>query len=99
MSAAPASNATINFHGTAATAYRQNLCFHKNAFGLAMIPLPKPKSVAFAATASRNGYAATVYKDFDINTREEVIRIDILAAVKTLYPELATRFTAEIQSA
>ena len=99
VTAAPSSSATINFHGTASTAYRQNLCFHQNAFGLAMIPLPKPKSVAFAATASRKGYSASVYKDFDINTREEVIRIDILAATKTLYPDLATRFTAEIESA
>lgn len=99
VNAAPASSATINFHGTASTAYRQNLSFHKNAFGLAMIPLPKPQSVAFAATASRKGYAASVYRDFDINTREEVIRVDILAATKALYPDLATRFTAEIQSA
>jgi hypothetical protein len=32
-----------------------------------------------------------VLKDYDIDLDEEVIRLDILYGVKTIYPELAVR--------
>lgn len=91
VSAAPASNATITVKGTADTAYRQNLVFHKNAFALAMVQLKKPEGVAFSAVETFDGYSCSVTKAYDQTNREETIRIDILAAVKAIDPRLATR--------
>lgn len=85
VSAAPADNAGINLAGS----HVANLAFHKNAFGLVTVPLELPDGASFKARESHNGYSVRVVKDYDIDTDEDVIRLDILYGVKTLYPELA----------
>jgi len=37
------------------------------------------------------GLSIRVVKQFDITNDKEVIRLDVLSGVKTLYPELAVR--------
>lgn len=91
VSAAPADNAAITPLGSAATAYRQNLTFHKNAFALVMCPLVMPDDNVFKARESKNGYSIRVIKWYDGTNDYEAIRLDILYGVKTLYPDLATR--------
>lgn len=85
VSAAPADNAPLNLAG----GHVANLAFHKNAFGLVTVPLELPDGAAFKARESHNGYSVRVVKDYDIDTDMDVIRLDILYGVKTLYPELA----------
>lgn len=85
VSAAPADNAPLNLAGS----HVANLAFHKNAFGLVTVPLELPDGAAFKARESHNGYSVRVVKDYDIDTDMDVIRLDILYGVKTLYPELA----------
>ena len=70
--------------------YPQNLAFHRNAFALCMVPLEVPDGV-WSATASEDGYSCRVVKDYDIDVDSEIIRLDILYGVKTIYPELAVR--------
>jgi hypothetical protein len=46
-------HAAITGVGTASTAYRQNLVFHKNAFALAMVPLISPPGATSGHRVSR----------------------------------------------
>lgn len=85
VSAAPADNAAITLAGS----HVANLAFHKNAFGLVTVPLELPDGAAFKARESANGFSVRVVKDYDIDTDDDIIRLDILYGVKTLYPELA----------
>jgi P22 coat protein - gene protein 5 len=91
VSAAPADNAALTFRGTAATAYPQNLAFHKNAFALVTVPLEMPDGVSFKARESYKGLSMRVIKDYDITNDVEIIRLDILYGRKAIYPDLAAR--------
>ncbi len=91
VDAAPAENAAITVLGTEATAYPQNLGFHKNAFALVTVPLEMPDGAAFKARESHNGLSVRVVKDYDIDADEDIIRMDILYGKKAIYPDLAAR--------
>lgn len=93
VSAAPADNAAITVLGTASTAYPQNLTFHKNAFALVTVPLEMPDGAAFKARETSDGLSVRVVKDYDIDSDEDVIRVDILYGWKAIYPDLACRLT------
>lgn len=90
VTASPADNAAITVVGTASTGYPMNLGFHKNAFGLVTVPLEMPAGV-WGARESYNQLSLRVVKDYDIDNDIEIIRVDIMYGVKTLYPELACR--------
>jgi hypothetical protein len=91
VNAAPADNSAITVFGTSATAYPQNLGFHKNAFALVTVPLEMPDGAAFKARESHNGLSVRVVKDYDIDTDNDVIRLDILYGTKSIFPDLASR--------
>lgn len=86
VDAAPADNAAIT---RVSSNFAANLAFHKNAFGLVTCPLEEPDGAAWAKRQSHNGLSVRVVKDYDIDSDDEIIRIDILYGVKALYPELA----------
>jgi len=89
----PAGGAVVDIIGHENEPYPQNLAFHKNAFALIFVPLEMPDGAAFKAreTDPDSGLSIRVIKDYDIDVDDEVIRLDILYGVKTLYPELACR--------
>lgn len=92
VSALPAEDALVTFVGTEATEYPQNLIFHPNAFGLVTLPLAMPANTWGARiTDKQMGMSIRVVKAYDIDADEEIIRLDILYGVTTLYPELACR--------
>ena len=94
VSAVPADNAAITvITGTASTAYPQNLVFHENAFALVMADLDMPDGAAFKARESADNLSVRVVKQYDIDLDRDIIRLDILFGVKTIYPELAVRLT------
>lgn len=96
VTAGPADNAAIQVvTGTASTSYAQNLCFHKNAFALVWAPLELPDGAAFKSmeTDPDSGMSIRVVKQYDIDNDKDIIRMDILYGVKTIYPELAVRLT------
>lgn len=95
MDAFPQDGAIMTFTGTEGTAYAQNLVFHPNAFALVTMPLAMPAGVWGArVTDKQMGISIRVIKDYNILEDEEIIRLDILYGVRTLYPELACRITA-----
>lgn len=91
VDAAPADNAAITVNGTASTAYPQNVGFHKNAFALVTVPLEMPDGASFKARESHNGLSLRVVKDYDIDTDDDIIRIDALYGWDAIYPDLACR--------
>jgi hypothetical protein len=86
----PAAGAAVTVLGTQGEPYPENLAFHKNAFALVMVPLEMPSNT-WGARESHGGFSIRVVKDYDIDLDDDVIRMDILYGVKTLYPELACR--------
>jgi len=86
----PAAAATVTMLGNEGSLYPQNLAFHKNAFALVMVPLPKPADT-WGSTVSDEGFSIRIVKDYDISADEEICRMDVLYGVKTVYPELAVR--------
>ena len=93
VTAAPANNAVITPLGTEATGYTQNMAFHRNAFALVTVPLEMPDGVSFKARETHKGLSMRVVKAYDIVNDDDIIRLDILYGVKTLYNDLATRLS------
>lgn len=100
VTALPLDNAAITINPTtqdgttdaaATTAFVQNLAFHRHALALVTVPLELPDSCNFKARADWRGYSLRVVKDYDIDTDEEIIRLDTLFGVKAIYPELGCR--------
>ena len=86
----PVTMSKVWVEGITQRQHPQNLAFHKNAFALVMVPLQVPDG-AWASTATEDGYSCRVVKDYDIDVDSEIIRLDVLYGVKTIYPELACR--------
>jgi hypothetical protein len=85
-------NDVMAFVGSESTAYPQNLVFHPNAFALVTVPLEMPANVWGARETDTDvGISIRVIKQYDITNDLEIIRLDILYGVKTLYPELGCR--------
>jgi hypothetical protein len=93
VSTVPAGGSLAFFWEAPGASIPQNLAFHRNAFALCMVPLEKPDGVSFSSTVSDSGYSIRIVKDYDIDSDTEVIRLDILYGVKTIYPEMAVRIT------
>ena len=92
VDAVPLTTAGLTFVGTESTVYPQNLIFHPNAFALVTVPLEMPANVWGARETDPDaGISIRVVKQYDIVEDQEIIRMDILYGVKTLYPELAVR--------
>lgn len=92
VSAVPADDATITFvSSTASLAYSSNMIFHKNAFGLVMVPMVAPPGAVDVARKSYNGYSVRVIPYYDGTNDISNWRLDVLYGVKTLDPRLATR--------
>lgn len=71
------------------TANVKGLAFHKNAFALVTRPLATPEGAAKSAIVNYDGLGLRVVYDYDINSKKDVISIDMLCGVKTLDKTLA----------
>ncbi len=74
-----------------ATNGKNNLMFHRNAFAMVSVPLEKPKGAAQSEVVSGWGLSARMTCDYNMQTKTDVISIDLLLGMKTLMPELAVR--------
>lgn len=69
------------------------VAFHKNAFALVTRSLAIPNGAAKAAIVDYDGFGLRVVYDYDINTKTDVVSIDILCGVTTLDKNLAAKIT------
>lgn len=74
----------------------ENLMFHRNAFALAMAPLPdfvehKEGANMFTAVDERSGLAIRAAKWWDGLNKRVLVSLDVLYGKKTLDPNLAVR--------
>lgn len=84
---------TMTFVGTASTAYRQNLMYHKDAFTFVTADLPLMDDAHKCARMSKDGISMRVWMASDIRNDELLCRLDILYGFKTLRPAWACRIT------
>jgi hypothetical protein len=85
--------AAITAVGTASTAYRQNLVFHKNAFALCMVPLVSPPGAPSVSRQSYKGTSVRLIPTYDGTNDRSNFRLDVLYGVKAIDPRLATRLS------
>jgi hypothetical protein len=94
ITAFPQDNAAIVMvTGAADGAHLQNLMFHKKAFQFGSVPLIMPTNAEVAAQHSYKGVTVALIRDFDINTRSMITRLDVLCATAAVRPEWACRVT------
>lgn len=93
VSAAPADDATITVVGSASTAYKQNMVFHKNAMALAVVPMELPQAAYGAARESYKGISCRVIPIYDGTNDISKWRLDLLYGRKLIDPRLGTRLS------
>lgn len=81
----------VTYQGAASTAFRQNLFFRKNAFGLVMVPMVKPPGAIDVGRRTYKGYSVRVIPYYDGGNDVSNWRLDILYGVKTIDPRQAVR--------
>ena len=82
--------------GTSATAYGQNLAFHKDAFTFVSADLDIPKGMDMAAREKFGNISMRFVRWFDGDTGTWKSRFDILHGMAALYPELACRLVHQL---
>lgn len=88
IDAAIAGTEVINILGAASTTYQPNLFYHKDAFAIAFVKLPKLFSTDTLAVTS-DGIAIRVSKYSDGDANSQKIRFDLLPAFACLNPFFA----------
>ena len=94
VDALPANTAALVFVGAASTSYTQNLAFDKTAFRMVSAPLMMPSNAEFAAQSTVQGITVAIVRDFDVNTRSMITRLDFLGGIASPRPEWACRLTS-----
>lgn len=91
VSAAPAAAAAITWIGTASSAYRQNMFYHKNSMALAVVPMEIPPGSVGGARESYKGFSVRVIPYYDGTNDIAKWRLDLLYGRKLIDPRLAVR--------
>lgn len=81
----------VTYQGAASTQYTQNLFFHKNAFGLVMVPMVAPPGAPDVSRKSHKGYSVRVIPYYDGTNDVSNWRLDVLYGIKCIDPRLAVR--------
>ena len=87
----PASSAVLTFLGGSATAYPQNLIYHKDAITLATADLLLPQGVDMASRQVHNGISLRIVRQYDINNDRMPCRVDVLYGFNAIRPVTAVR--------
>ena len=94
-SSAPVSPYTVTINGGAAsgTASTENLYFHRDAFALAFVDLPLPRTAVEASRAYDEdlGLSIRVATQYTINNDAEPTRMDVAYGFSSLYRSLGVR--------
>jgi hypothetical protein len=84
---------TLTFWGSASTAYRQNVMYHRDAFAFVTADLPLMDDAIKCTRMSKDGLSLRVWQASDIRNDELLMRIDILYGFKTLRPAWGCRIS------
>lgn len=84
---------TITNVGTASTAYKQNMVFHKNAMALAVVPMELPQAAYGASRQTYKNLSVRVIPIYDGTNDISKWRLDLLYGRKLLDPRLGTRLS------
>lgn len=76
---------------TVVASHAANLAFHRNAFCMVSRQLALPMGNPNASYINYNGLGLRVVFGYDMNTKTDIVSIDLLCGFKTLTPELAVR--------
>lgn len=89
----PADSAPVTFIGTEQSTWRQDFLFHKQAVGLAVVPMAVPESavVKERVTDQDSGLSLLMTAGYEPMTNSEICRVDVLWGTKMLYPDLGLR--------
>ena len=87
----PAANAVLTFLGGSATAYPQNLIYHKDAITFATADLLLPQGVDMASRQVHNGISLRIVRQYDINNDRMPCRVDVLYGFAAIRPVTAVR--------
>ena len=87
----PTASDTLTFLGGSATAYPQNLIYHKNAITFATADLLLPQGVDMASRQVHNGISMRIVRQYDINNDRMPCRIDVLYGYSVIRPQMAVR--------
>lgn len=93
VDALPVNGAAITLHGSASTAYRQNLMYHKDFATFVTADLPLMADASKCVRRVQDGLSMRVWQASDIRNDELLTRIDILYGWKVLRPEWACRIS------
>lgn len=95
VTAFPADGDTVNvLTGAASTGYTQNLVYHPNAFRFISTKLMLPRNAEMSGAATEDGITVNMVSDFDVLTRKEILRFDVLYGFAAIRPEWACRITS-----
>lgn len=98
VTARPADNAAITVvTGTASTAYRQNILWHRDAIAFVSPEMELPGGMDMAAQSSladEGGISLRFVRGFDIVNNRRISRFDVLYGVAMLKPEWCVRRTS-----
>jgi hypothetical protein len=92
VNAVPADNAALTFLGTASTAYRQNMAYHKTAMALAFVPMVMPQAAYNGSRRSYKGMSVRLIPIYDGSTDISKWRLDVLYGKKAIDPRKIVRF-------
>jgi hypothetical protein len=94
VTARPADNAAITVQtGTAATAYAQNLIYHRDAITFVSVDMETPGGVDMASKATYDGLTVRMVRAYDITLNRRITRFDVIAGCAVTQPDWAVRLT------
>lgn len=93
VNVAPADNAGLVMLGTASTGYVQNMAYHKNTMGLAIVPMEMPAAAYGGHRESYKGISLRVIPIYDGTNDISKWRLDMLYGRKVIDPRLAVRLS------
>lgn len=93
VDALPIATAAVSFMGTLSTAYAQALAFHPDfaAIGFCDLEAPKSGNGVSSSRMAEDGISMSVLTGYDIRTRQNYMRWDILMGVALVEPSMACR--------
>ena len=87
----PQATAAVTMLGTAATAYPQNLIYHKDAITFATADLIMPQGVDMSSRQVHNGISLRIVRQYDINNDRLPCRVDVLFGSSVIRAPMAAR--------